>query len=109
MNFNVTEPCDACPFLRTNGFAFKRLVEFAAEGTFPCHKTCKVDDETGTYEPRGPKTLVCAGMLIFNEKRGTPNQMMRIAERLRMYDRRKLKMDSDVGSSPHHYRRGQRR
>jgi hypothetical protein len=47
------------------------------------------------------------------EKQGLPNQMMRIAERLRYYDRSKLRMDSPVFESPAamiaHYRKLNRR
>jgi hypothetical protein len=34
--------------------------------------------------------------LIFNEKREQPHQMMRICERLGMYDMTKLDMEADV-------------
>jgi hypothetical protein len=44
----------------------------------------------------GPNSLQCAGALIFAEKNGNATQMMRIAERLGMYDPRKLNMDADV-------------
>jgi hypothetical protein len=43
------------------------------------------------------------------ERLDRPNQMMRIAERLRYYDRTKLRMDSPVFESPaamiEHYRK----
>lgn len=42
------------------------------------------------------KSVHCAGALIFNEKRHTPNQMMRICERLGFYDARKLDMKAGV-------------
>lgn len=38
----------------------------------------------------------CAGALIFLEKRYRPNQLMRISERLGMYDRTKLDMKAKV-------------
>ncbi len=101
----LTEPCDACPFLTTNGFTFARLQEFADHGEFTCHKTC-VPDDNGDFRARNNgKSLVCAGMLIFNEKREQPNQIMRIAERVRAYDRTKLNMSAPVGSKPSHYSR----
>ncbi len=105
MQYTMLEPCDECPFLKTSGFVFQRLTEFAS-GEFPCHKTCKVEEESGNFVPKNHKTLHCAGCLIFLERRERPHQMMRIAERLGMYDRTKLKMDSNVGSKPSDYRRG---
>lgn len=41
----------------------------------------------------------CAGALIFLEKIEEPHQMMRICERLGMYDRTKLDMDAPVFES----------
>lgn len=38
----------------------------------------------------------CAGALILLEKLDRPSQMMRISERIGMYDRRKLDMDAPV-------------
>lgn len=102
MNYTMTEPCDACPFLRTSGFTFASLMRHAS-GQFPCHKTCKVDEDTGNFEP-GPKSLHCAGALIFLEKRNEPHQMMRIAERLGFYDRTKLNMEANVGRRASDYR-----
>jgi len=106
MRYTMREPCDACPFLKSSGFTFGNLKRHAS-GEFACHKTCELDDESGTYEPKhGNKSLHCAGALIFLEKRNEPHQMMRIAERLGMYDRTKLNMDANVGSKPSDYRRG---
>lgn len=104
MQYTMTEPCDQCPFLKRSGFTFSRLREHAS-GEFACHKTCKVDEETGNFIPRSRKTLHCAGALIFNEKREQPHQMMRIAERLSLYDRTKLNMQAAVGSKPSDYRK----
>jgi hypothetical protein len=42
------------------------------------------------------KSVHCAGMLIFLEKRNQPTQMMRICERLGLYDRTKLDMAAKV-------------
>jgi len=68
-----------------------------AEGEFCCHKTTVCDDE-GKYTP-GPDSQHCAGALIFLEKQDAPHQMMRICERLGIYDRRKLDMDAPVFGS----------
>lgn len=94
MRYNLTEPCDECPFLKGSGFKLRRLAEHAS-GEFPCHKQCKVDDE-GDFVPRSEKTSHCAGALIFLEKRNRPHQMMRICERLGMYDASKLNMKANV-------------
>lgn len=103
MRYALNTPCDECPFLKGSGFAFKRLKEFASN-QFACHKACKVNDES-EFVPRSDKTPHCAGALIFNEKRGEPHQMMRIAERLGLYDRSKLDMSANVGESPSDFRR----
>ena len=96
MNYKMTTPCGDCPFADTpanrRGFTLKRLKEFAS-GEFPCHKTA--DGDTGVFEAKATSAH-CAGALIFNEKRNTPSQMMRICERLGMYDRRQLDMTAKV-------------
>jgi len=113
MNYNMTKPCNACPFLIGSGFTFRSLQQHAS-GEFGCHKACDLDEESGTYEPH-EKTPHCAGALIFLEKQGKPHQMMRICERLRgkdgapMYDASKLDMSANVGCKPSDYRRDGRR
>lgn len=94
MNYKMTTPCNACPFLKGSGFTLRSLIEHAS-GEFGCHKACDLDEETGTYEPH-EKTPHCAGALIFLEKRERPHQMMRICERLGLYDASKLNMDAPV-------------
>ena len=103
MRYTLTTPCDECPFLRDSGFTFESL-EAHASGEFPCHKACKVEEDTGNFVPRSDKTPHCAGALIFLEKQGKSHQMMRICERLGMYDASKLDMNANVGSEPHEYR-----
>lgn len=90
----MTEPCAQCPFLNKfkNGYGLKRLKEFAS-AQFPCHKTAELENDQFIV---GDKSVHCAGALIFNERRGAAHQMMRIAERLGVYDHTKLNMDSDV-------------
>jgi hypothetical protein len=99
MNYDMTTPCDACPFLRGSGFKMKQLRAYAS-GEFGCHKACDLkEDEEGSSEYRekpGNKTPHCAGALLFLEKRNQPHQMMRIAERLGMYDHTKLDKSADV-------------
>lgn len=95
MKYTQTVPCKECPFLKSTKHAFtlKRLNEFAM-GAFPCHKSA-ITNENDEYEATS-KSVHCAGALIFLEKRNKPNQMMRISERLGMYDYRKLDMTADV-------------
>lgn len=104
MKYTLTTPCDECPYLIGSGFAYRSLAEHAS-GEFPCHKACVVDEEEGAYVPRSDKTPHCAGALIFLEKQERPHQMMRICERLGLYDRTKLDMNAPVGSKPSDYRK----
>lgn len=76
------------------GFSLRRLREFVA-GPFPCHQTADADNEESKFRATD-KSVHCAGALIFNEKRDTPNQMMRICERLGFYNRSKLDMTANV-------------
>lgn len=94
MKYTMTTPCKDCPFtMSKKQFSDRRLKEFAS-GSFPCHKTAELNEESG-YEATN-KSVHCAGALIYLEKRNAPNQMMRIAERLGMYDMRKLDMNAEV-------------
>lgn len=97
MKYTLTKPCDACPFSKkmAHGFSIKRLRELAGSGQFPCHKTAAEHEESGEFRAT-EKSVHCAGALIFLEKREQPSQMMRIAERLGIYDRSKLDMKAEV-------------
>ncbi len=97
MKYTMSKPCDACPFLKkmSHGFTMRRLRELIGEGSFHCHKSGDNDEESGDFVPT-ENSVHCAGALIFLEKRNQPNQMMRIAERLGMYDRTKLDMKASV-------------
>lgn len=93
MKYTMTSPCEDCPFLKKMiGFSLLRLNQFA-QCAFPCHKTAS--NIKGQFHAN-EKSVHCAGALIFLEKREMPNQMMRIAERLGMYDHTKLNMEADV-------------
>jgi hypothetical protein len=94
LRYDMTTPCDQCPFLIESCFTYESL-EAHASGSFPCHKQC-VENDDGEFVARGPKTQHCAGALIFLEKQERSHQMMRIAERLGHYDRTKLDMDAPV-------------
>lgn len=98
MKFTKTKPCNNCPF-RTDiqpylsqGRAEEIIHEITEnQQTFTCHKTSK----KLSPEYKGEEQH-CAGALILLEHNNQPNQMMRIAERIGFYDRRKLDMTSPV-------------
>lgn len=96
--FLLKRPCSLCPF-RTDclpGWLGSERAEEIAESittldqNFHCHET------TGAKGPRAKTLQHCAGALIMLEHMESPNQMMRIAERLGVYDRRALHMDAPV-------------
>lgn len=95
MKFDLKQPCKDCPFIKgssTNISLAKGRIEgivadLRADCSFTCHKTLDLP----TMEQQH-----CAGALIFLEREERPNQMMRIAERLNMYDRTKLKSNVDL-------------
>lgn len=104
MNYKLTTPCDACPFLIGSGFKWTQLLAYT-RGEFGCHKACDLvegpDGYGSTYQPKvGTKTPHCAGALIFLEKQNRPHQMMRICERLGLYDRTKLNIAAAVIAKP---------
>jgi hypothetical protein len=92
MKFDMKQPCKDCPFIKgssTNlSLAESRLTGIVSDvmnnHTFTCHKTLELIKTDQQH---------CAGALIYLEKRDNPNQMMRIAERIGVYDRTKLNMD----------------
>lgn len=103
MHYKMTTPCDQCPFLdpKVSGMKFTmKALRAHASGEFACHKACDLPEEgenAGQYTERpGDVTPHCAGVLIFLEKRNAPHQMMRIMERLGMYDVSKLNMSAPV-------------
>jgi hypothetical protein len=102
MKYDKTSPCNLCPFRNDSKRLTvdpERLAEFAA-GEFVCHKTAEYrdgDDEGGYYAKADSQH--CAGLLIFLEHLEEPHQMMRICERLGMYDARKLNMNAPVFQS----------
>lgn len=104
MKYTLSSPCDQCPFLArmAHGFSIERLEQFA-RGEFHCHKTGEFTEPNidGGSEARPlPESLHCAGALIYLERQGRSHQMMRIAERLGLYDRSKLNMDAPVREVP---------
>lgn len=102
MKYDLTKPCKDCPF-RTDclkgWLGEDRAAEIAESITdlqqsFPCHKTTTADNEGERV--RTDAEQHCAGALILLEKIERPNQMMRICERIGMYDRTKLDMTAPV-------------
>ena len=99
VNYKLTTPCSECPFLTKfkRGFTVKQLEGYAS-GEFACHKTCEVaetDEGLEVFEAKA-ESHHCAGALIYLEKRNRTHQMMRICERLGVYDHTKLDMEAKV-------------
>lgn len=101
MKYDMTTPCGDCPFLlkHRRAYSVQRLAQFAS-GPFPCHKTADLeeshDDGSGGCYTATPESQHCAGALIVLEKLNQPHQMMRIMERLGLYDHTKLDMEAEV-------------
>lgn len=104
--YGMTSPCPKCPFRNDiPGYLTPaRVTEIErslVNAEFPCHLTTNLDDQDEDeqfYYPTGDE-VHCAGALILLEKLERPSQMMRIAERIGMYDMRKLDMAAPVFSS----------
>lgn len=101
MHYDLRAPCHNCPF-RTDVPPYihpARVRDIEAgldRGTFTCHKTVeRADDEAQTIINEDNQHH-CAGALILLEKMERPSQMMRICERIGMYDRTKLNMEAPV-------------
>src|ERR1700735_3121890 len=95
MKYDLRRPCANCPFRNDiRPFIRSYRVEEIVRGEFPCHKTTEFDDEQELVNRDGEHH--CAGQLIMLEKMEQPHQMMRICERLGLYDRTKLDMTSPV-------------
>lgn len=108
MRFELRRPCASCPF-RTDIVPFlhaaraREIAKALVHHTFTCHNTTidHEDEETGeSMRIDGPDAQHCAGALIMLEHVNAPSQMMRIAERLGLYDRTKLDMSSPVYTTP---------
>lgn len=102
--FSLKRPCGNCPFRNDRpayldrGRAQEIADSLAADESFHCHKTLDYATEDGTPDVT-KNSKHCAGALILMEREGKPNQMMRIGERLGMYDRDLLDMDAPVHAS----------
>lgn len=101
MHFDLHVPCSNCPFLKKGGIRLTRarVNEIAGNSlspdgkTFPCHKTT-IDGVEGLVATASSRH--CAGSLIFSEKHKNATQMVRIAERLGLYNARKLMSQKEV-------------
>ena len=104
MNYNLKKPCNNCPFRSDKYFPLHpdRVDEIVGGGeAFACHKTVDYSGDDGGRLKS--KSEHCAGLLIMLEHMEQPHQMMRIAERIGLYDRSKLEMDSPVYEDVHDY------
>jgi hypothetical protein len=93
MKYDLTQPCAECPFRADKPFFLPRARDICEglleqDATFSCHKTVDYDKSYSGQETKN--TQHCAGALIFLEQQEKPHQMMRIAERLGLYDHTKL-------------------
>jgi hypothetical protein len=94
MKYTLTNACTECPFRKNRPGYLRRSRSIAhalIEGRpFFCHKTCSgVGNQVV-----GPNSQHCAGALIVLERMNMPTQAMRVAEKLGLYDRMKLKMQN---------------
>lgn len=100
--YDMKAPCAQCPF-RTDIKPYlrkARIKEIRAglqRGEFPCHKTITSNDDDERVQTADSKH--CAGAMILLEKINEPSQMMRIAERLGLYDPAELDMAAPVYDS----------
>ena len=95
MKFDLKRPCANCPHrtdclkgwlgrVRATEIAGYAQDSVSGGKTFPCHKA--TDQQ-------------CAGSSILQEKLERPNQMLRIAERLGLYDFNAMDLQSPVFDS----------
>lgn len=99
--FALKRPCGNCPF-RSDKLPFldrDRAQQIADsledDASFHCHKTLSYDTEDGAPEVT-ETSKHCAGAMITMEREGKANQMMRIGERLGLYNPEDLQMGSPV-------------
>lgn len=110
--YSMTTPCAKCPFRKDiraylTSRRVREIERSLVTSEFPCHQTTKFDYD-GDHIP-GDHEIHCAGALILLEKLERPSQMMRISERLRLYDCTKLNMDAPVFDSFHEMAKAQPR
>ena len=111
-DFKLIRPCAHCPF-RTDVPGYLRreraleIAEAVACGSeFPCHETTVSVEEwdgDGGDMVADENSQFCAGALIAMENAGHANQVMRIAERVGVYDAERLDMKAPVVKSLHQF------
>lgn len=99
MKFDLKKPCANCPFLRSDKRVdlrrarIKEIHQYMTDAqgaSFPCHKTVDYSQD----DPTGQESH-CAGGIIYSLMQERPNQLTRIALRLRMIDADELLKHSD--------------
>lgn len=99
--YRLTRPCTLCPF-RSDVMPYltrehvEEIDSAILREEFYCHETTGAK---GGPERRRDEFAHCAGALIVLEKMRRPSQMMRIAERLGLYDRTRLDMSAPTYDS----------
>lgn len=102
--FALKRPCADCPFRSDLCFPLgtERREDIADSlrngASFTCHKTFDYDSDDGGGK-QTDKSAFCAGALITMEKEEAPNNIMRVSERLGLYDHTRLRMDSPTFDS----------
>jgi hypothetical protein len=99
MKYELKRPCPKCP-CRTDIKPYLRPGRVAelGGGEFACHCTTAPSAD-GEEMVETKDSQHCAGMLIMLEKMEQPHQMMRICERIGLYDPSQLDMDAPVYDS----------
>lgn len=98
--FSLRGPCADCPFRTDKPFflGHDRAREIADsivddDAPFTCHKTIDYSSGEADVTENGRE---CGGVMVILERMQHPNQGMRIAERLGIYDPARLDMDAPV-------------
>lgn len=91
--------CANCPFFDPNQLHLSRerkleiVASIRSDASFHCHATLDYNTEDDDPMPTA-RTQECVGSMILQEREGRVNQMLRIMERIGMYDHTKLDMAS---------------
>jgi hypothetical protein len=102
--FSLRGPCADCPFRNDRPFFLtpERVDEIAdslhADLGFSCHKTNAFDEDDGQAVVT-ENSRECGGVMAMLERMDRPSQVMRIGERLGMYDRHRIDSDAPVYDS----------
>lgn len=90
--FKLKRPCAHCPFrCDVPGYLRRsRAIEIATDlangSIFPCHETTVDHPDDESERIADADSQFCAGALLAMENEESPNQAMRMAERLGLYD-----------------------